>query len=106
MVALERALRRPAPPPIGADGIRAAARGRGVSARQMLFACVLGSLVLSLFAARDLPSWAGRLSDGPLTPVLRQAAYRWDRTVSGLGLELPQRALRRAVMRFKHYRWP
>lgn len=106
MVALEREIREPAPPTVGADGIRAAARGRSASPRQVLLACLVGAFVLSLLAAADLPTWAGRLADGPMTPLLRAAAYRWEKATTRLGLAAPQTSLRRAVRRFKHYEWP
>ncbi|HEV2301281.1 MAG TPA: hypothetical protein VGR91_06885 [Stellaceae bacterium] len=106
MVALGHKIREPVRPPVGGDGIRTAARGRGASPRQVLFASLIGAFVLALFAAPDLPRWAGRLEDGPTTPLLREAAYRWDRAMSGLGLAVPIEALRRAVRRFKHYDWP
>lgn len=106
MVALAREIREPLPPPVGADGIRAAARGRSASPRQVLLACLIGAIVLSLFAASDLPSWAGRLEDGPLTPLLRTVAYRWEKATDEFGLAVPHKALRRAVARFKHYDWP
>ena len=105
MVALARETRKP-PPPVGADGIRAAARGRSASPRQALLACLIGAGVLSLFAASDLPSWAGRLEDGALTPLLRRVAYRWEQATAELGLAMPHAALRRAVGRLKHYDWP
>jgi hypothetical protein len=106
MVALERKIREPVPPSVGADGIRAAARGRSASPRQVLLACLIGAFVLSLLAAADLPAWAGRLADGPITPLLRAAAYHWEKATARLGLAAPQASLRRAVRRFKHYQWP
>ena len=104
MAAIER-IESEAPPPAGADGIRAAARGRRATPRQVLAAVLIGAFVLSVFAAPDLPAWAGRLEDGAMTPLLRATAYHWNRAVSQIGLGIPQAALRRAITRFKDSRW-
>jgi hypothetical protein len=39
---------------------------------------------VTLFAARGLPSWAERVSNGPLSAVLREMAGGWDEEVAGL----------------------
>ena len=106
MVAVERETRRVAPPSSGADGIPAGARRRTGSPRQAFAACTAGAVVLALFAARDLPSWAERTSEGPLSAVLREMARGWDEELVRLDLAVPHEALRRAVRRLIDCHWP
>lgn len=108
MVALERQPLRQAspPPPAGPDGIPVGARRRTVTGRQAFVACALGAALLSLFASRDLPGWADRLRDGPLTPLLRQVAIGWNDRLAGLDLTLPHEALRETVQRLQDLEWP
>jgi hypothetical protein len=60
--------------------------------------------VLSLFASRDLSSWAERLS-GPLAEQTQNFASVWDQAMGTLGLALPHDALRSAARRFLEYQW-
>lgn len=106
MVALETRPPRPAPPPAGPDGIPQGARRRTVTPRQALVACALGAVILALLASRDLPGWADRLRDGPLTPVLREVAIGWNDWVARLDLTWPHAALRRAEQRLQALEWP
>src|SRR5579872_1963187 len=98
MVALERELPAAAASP-SADAIPLALRRRGGSPRQVLAIVVIGTLVLALFASRDLSSWLDRMGDGPLLVPLQHAAAEWDGAMARLGLTRPQQALRRTIRR-------
>jgi hypothetical protein len=53
----------------------------GLMDRHSIVAIILiGSLVLALFASRDLSSWAERLGGGPLAEQTQSFAARWDQT--------------------------
>jgi hypothetical protein len=105
MVAIERQPDRDRTLPV-ADGIPAGARRRTASSRQVLAACVLGTLVLALLASRDLPSWADRLGDGPLTPLMREIAIGWNARIAPLGMTRPHRELHRALGWLRAQQWP
>jgi hypothetical protein len=108
MVAVERELRGTSPTPaapITADAIPLALRRRGASARQVLAMTVIGLLALALFASRDLPSWAGRLGDGPLTERTQALATEWDDAMQSLGLVRPHEALRNLIRRLLDAQW-
>jgi hypothetical protein len=97
MVALERALKETPPTAVAlttADAIPLALRRRGASARQVLAMTVVGVLALALFASRDLPSWVGRLGDGPVAERVQTLATEWDDAMERLGLVRPHEALR------------
>src|ERR1700687_4007657 len=97
MVAIERELRGKSPTPGApptADAIPLAWRCRGALPRQVLAMTFVGLLVLALFASRDLPSWAGRLGDGPLAEQALALATEWDEAMESLGLVRPHEALR------------
>jgi hypothetical protein len=79
------------------EGIPAGARRRTASPRQVLAACVLGALVLALLASHDLPSWADRLGDGPLIPLVREIAIGWNERIAPLGVTRPHRELHRVL---------
>lgn len=105
MVAVERRSERTSSPP-GADAIPPGARRRGVSPRQVLAVCLFGALVLAFFASRSLPSWADRLGEGGLTPLVRGIALGWNRRLAPLGLTGPYRELHRALNWLREQQWP
>ncbi|HZU91492.1 MAG TPA: hypothetical protein VE993_19735 [Stellaceae bacterium] len=109
MVAIERHSdqTRPAevaPAPI--DAIPAGARRRTASPRQVFAVCALGALVLALLASRDLPSWADRLQDGPMSSLARTLAIGWNERIAPLGLTRPHRELHRALTWLRAQQWP
>lgn len=106
MVAIERELRSTPAPAVGADRIPLAARRRTGSPRQVFVACAVGAIVLALFGAPDLPTWAEQLHDGAMTTVLRRTASRWEEEVSRMGLAAPHRAVRRGVRWLIERQWP
>src|SRR5260370_800379 len=88
-----------------ADAIPLALRRRGGSPRQVLALALVGSLVLAVFASRDLSSWLDRMGGGPrLTPVQRAAAT-WDDTMATLGLTHPHEVLRSTIRRLLDGEW-
>ena len=105
MVAVERELASVLAPTVSADAIPARLRRRGGTPQQVLAMTIVGSLVLALFAAADLPSWADRLDDGPLVGIARNVAVKWERTTETLGLTRPHEALREAIRRMLDWRW-
>jgi len=108
MVAVERELSgispTPAMPPT-ADAIPLALRRRGALPRQVLAMTFVGLLVLALFASRDLPSWAGRLGDGPLAERALALATEWDEAMEKVGLVRPHEALRAWVAWALDVKW-
>jgi hypothetical protein len=109
MVAVERELSTISPTPaastITADAIPLALRRRGASPRQVLAMTFVGLLVLALFASRDLPSWAGRVGDGPLAERAQALATKWDDAMESLGLVRPHEALRAWVAWALDVKW-
>jgi hypothetical protein len=91
--------------PFVTDAIPPALRRRGISSRQVLIACVVGALVLALFASRDTPGWAERLGDSNLDHWLRGIAGAWDAAMEQLGLVHPHEALRAAMHRLLDVTW-
>lgn len=80
-------------------------RGRG-SPRQVFAITLIGTLVLAIFASRDLSSWLDRLGDGPVLVPLQHAAADWDEAMIKLGLVRPNEALRLAIHRLLDWQWP
>ena len=108
MVAVERELTETPPPAaalVTADAIPLALRPRGASPRQVLAMTFVGLLVLALFASRDLPSWAGRVGDGPLAERAQALATKWDDAMESLGLVRPHEALRAWVAWALDVKW-
>lgn len=107
MVAVERELTEPAAPAASpsADAIPLALRRRGGSPRQVLAVVLIGTIVLALFASRDLSSWLNRMGDGPVLVPLQHAAAEWDRAMTRLGLTAPPAALRSAMRRLLDAEW-
>jgi hypothetical protein len=91
--------------PLVTDAIPPSLRRRGVTARQMLVACLAGAMVLALFASRDTPGWAERLGDSGLDHRLRGIAGAWDATMEKLGLTHPHDILRAAMNRALDWQW-
>jgi hypothetical protein len=104
MAVLERELADAAPQP-NADAIPASLWQRGGSPRHVLIMSLIGTVVLGLFASRDLSFWAQRLSGGPLVEEVQSVTALWDEAAAGLGLALPQETLRSAVRRFLDCDW-
>jgi hypothetical protein len=83
------------------DAIPPELRRRGGSPRQVLALCLVGTLVLALFASRDLPGWADRFED----PGIARLAGEWDAAMARLGLVRPHEALREAMARLLAAGW-
>jgi hypothetical protein len=106
MVALEK---EPPPvassPPAGADAIPLSLRRRGGSPRQVLALTVIGTLVLGVFASRDLSTWLDRMGGGPVLEPLQNAAAEWDLAMERANLTRPHDAIRAAMRRLLDWRW-
>jgi hypothetical protein len=99
------ALTRSERAPLVTDSIPPALRRRGVTQRQVFACCLVGALVLALFASRDTPGWAERLGDAPFAHQLRSIAGDWDETMEELGMIRPHEALRDAMQRVLGWQW-
>jgi hypothetical protein len=104
MVALERQLPEPATT-ISADAIPLRLRRRGGTPRQVLAMAVSGTIVLALFASRDLAGWAERLGDSPAVLVAQKTAAEWDQRMASLGLTRPHEVLRDSLRRLLDAQW-
>jgi hypothetical protein len=91
--------------PLVTDAIPPALRRRGITPRQVLFTCLVGALLVALFASRDTPGWAERLGDTALDHRLRDIAGAWDETMEKLGLSMPHDRLRDAIQRALDRQW-
>src|SRR5213592_3150252 len=105
MVALERELSPPAVPTISADAIPLRLRRRGGSPRQVLTITVVGTIVLALFASRDLAGWTELLGDTPAVLAAQKIAAEWDQDMAALGLTRPHEALRDGLRRMLDASW-
>jgi len=106
MVAVERELSVAAVPSApSADAIPLVLRRRGGSPRQVLAIAVIGTVVLALFASRDLPSWVRGIGDGPLAERALALATEWDDAMQSLGLVRPHEALRELIRRLLDAQW-
>lgn len=106
MVALEREIA--APPPvstISADAIPLKLRRSGGTPRQVFALTLIGTLVLALFASRDLASWTERLGDSPAVPTAQKLAAEWDQDMAMVGLTRPHEALRDSLRRLLDLQW-
>jgi hypothetical protein len=107
MVAAEREL----PAVVGgvspsADAIPLALRRRGRgSPRQVLAVVLLGTLLLAVFASRELSAWLDRMGDGPALAPLQSAAAEWHGAMRRLGLTRPSAALHAAMRRVLDLEW-
>jgi hypothetical protein len=88
-----------------ADAIPASLWRGGVSSGRVVAIILVGSLVLALFASRDLSSWAERLGAGPLAEQTQTGAARWDQTMEALGFARPHDTLRSAVDSLLECQW-
>ena|SRR5437870_3562661 len=104
MVAVEHELPAVASAPT-ADAIPLKLRRHGGSPRQVLALTLVGTLVLALFASRDLSSWLDRMGHSPILAPLQRAAAIWDDTMTMLGLTRPHEALRAAIRDLLDRQW-
>jgi hypothetical protein len=88
-----------------ADAIPLKLRRRGGSPCQVLALTLVGSLVLAVFASRDLSSWLDRMGHSPLLAPLQHAAATWDDTMATLGLTRPHELLRETIRRLLDWEW-
>ena len=70
------------------DAIPPQDREHSADARGVLFACLLGSLMLLIFCARELPAWADQK-----WPELSDTAKAIDDTLGALDLTAPYDAI-------------
>jgi hypothetical protein len=99
------ALTRSERAPLVTNAIPPALRRRGITPRQVFATCLVGALVLALFASRDTPGWAERLGDAPFAHQLRSIAGGWDETMEELGMTRPHEALRDAIQHLLGWQW-
>jgi hypothetical protein len=92
--------------PPSADAIPLKLRRNGGSPRQVFAITLIGTLVLAVFASRDLATWLDRRGDGPVLVPLQHAAADWDDAMATLGLVRPHEALRLAIRRLLDWQWP
>ncbi|MGE5268968.1 MAG: hypothetical protein ACM3JG_04760 [Thiohalocapsa sp.] len=104
MVAVERDLPVVVAAP-SADAIPLALRRHGGSPRQVLALTLIGTLVLAMFASRDLSSWLDRMGAGPLLAPLQHAAAGWDRIMQRAGLGSIEAEMREAVRHLLDWQW-
>ena len=105
MVALERELVETQPAAITADAIPLKLRRTGGTARQVFAMTLIGTLMLALFASRDLVSWTERLGDNPAGLTAQQLAAAWDDRMAALGLTRPHERLRDGFRRLLDWQW-
>jgi hypothetical protein len=106
MVAIELAPPVALSTPTVADAIPPGARRRAASPRQAVAICAIGSMVLALFAASDLPGWTDRLGDRKGAAAVRAVANAWAEETERFGLAQPHRVLRRGVEWLLDQEWP
>jgi hypothetical protein len=99
------AMSRRARAPLVTDAIPPALRRHGITQRQVFVACLVGALLVALFASRDTPGWAERLGDTALDHRLRDIAGAWDEAMATLGLTAPHDRLRDAIQRALDWQW-
>jgi len=88
-----------------ADAIPLKLRRRGGSPRQVLALTLVGTLVLAVFASRDLSSWLDRMGGGPILEPIQRAAAQWDGAMDRLGLVRPHEALRGTIRQLLDWEW-
>ena len=91
--------------PLVTDAIPPALRRRGDDHRQVLAICLIGAIVLALFASRDTPGWAERLGDSVLDHRVRDVVGAWDEAMDRLSLTWPHDRLRDAMQRALDWQW-
>ena len=96
-----------APPraPLVTDAIPPRLRRAGTNPGGVLLMCVIGTLVLGLFASRDLVTWTGRFADNPGGPTAQRLVQKWDGWMASLGLVMPHETLRSTVARLVDMGW-
>jgi hypothetical protein len=104
MVAIETEA-APATAAPSADAIPLKLRRSGGTPRQVFALTLVGTLVLAVFASRDLSSWTERFGDGPVTQTVQSLAAQWDGAMDKLGLTRPHEALRLAIRRLLDWEW-
>jgi hypothetical protein len=105
MVAIERELTPTAPAP-SADAIPLRLRRGGGTPRQVFALVLIGTLILAVFASRDLTTWLNGLGDGPVLAPLQRATAGWEGATAKLGLTAPADALREAIRQLLDWQWP
>jgi hypothetical protein len=91
--------------PLVTDAIPPGLWRQGANPRQVLAMCLIGAIVLALFASRDTPSWAERLGDSALDHRIRDVVGAWDERMEALGFTRPHEALRAAMQRVLDWQW-
>ena len=104
MVAVEGELPSAGAAP-SADAIPLKLRQRGGAPRQVLVLTVIGTLVLAVFASRDLSAWLDRMGGGPILEPTQRAAAQWDGAMDRLGLVRPHEALRLTIRQLLDWEW-
>jgi hypothetical protein len=104
MVALKRDLPQGTPPGT-ADAIPLKLRRSGGTPRQVVALTLVGTLVLAVFASRDLSTWTERFGDGPAAQTVQSLAAQWDGAMERVGLTRPHEALRLAIRRLLDWEW-
>jgi len=88
------------------DAIPPKLRQNGGSPRQVFAITLIGTLVLAIFASRDLSSWLDRLGDGRVAQTAQSLAAEWDGAMAKLALVRPHEGLRLAIRRLLDWQWP
>jgi hypothetical protein len=83
-----------------ADAIPPFDREQGADARGVLVACLLGSLMLVIFCARELPAWADQK-----WPELSEIAKSIDDALNSTGLAAPYDAIHGFMQRLADARF-
>jgi hypothetical protein len=96
--------RKPATP--SADAIPLKLRRSGGSPRQVVALTLVGTLVLGVFASRDLATWTEGFGDSAPAQTAQSLAAEWDGAMAKLGLVRPHEALRQRVRRLLDLEWP
>jgi hypothetical protein len=87
--------------PLVTDAIPPRLRRTGTTPRGVLLVCAIGTLVLGLFASRDLVTWTQRFDNPPLQRLVEE----WDGWMAKLGLVRPHETLRSTVVRLVDMSW-
>jgi len=88
-----------------ADAIPLKLRQSGGAPRQVLVLTLVGTLVLAVFASRDLSTWLDRMGGGPILEPIQRAAAQWDGAMERLGLVRPHEALRLTIRQLLDWEW-
>jgi hypothetical protein len=91
--------------PLVTDAIPPSLWRQAANPRQVFAMCLIGAIVLALFASRDTPGWAERLGDTALDHRVRDIVGVWDGKMEALGFTRPHEALRSAMQRILDERW-